>query len=81
MKIPEGVVIGRGRVLGGVRTSALVVGVVGHEVAAVDVGREDERVLDDHLHHRLGLRLDLKRFDKSDLKNNNLSISILWFVI
>ena len=59
--VPEGLVVGALRVLSGVEgVPALVVGEVGDEVAAVEVGRHHEGVLHDQLHHRLGLRLDLQ---------------------
>jgi hypothetical protein len=47
----------------------------------VDVGREDERVLDDHLHHRLGLRLDLNS-QKVFVKGNRAEVGCFtWITI
>ncbi len=57
--VPEGLIVGAGRVLGGVvaRAGRLVVRVVGHQVAAVHVGADDEGVLHDELHDGFGLGL------------------------
>ena len=55
----EELVVGRGRVLGLV-VVRVVVGVVDHQVAAVKVGREHERVVDDPARHGQRLRLELE---------------------
>ena len=49
-------VVGAGRVLTRARASALVVGVVGVEIAAVQVRRHDERVRHDPANHHQRLR-------------------------
>ena len=45
----------------------------------MDVGREDERVLDDHLHHRLGLRLDLNS-QKVFVKGNRAEVGCFTWI-
>ena len=58
---PECVIVRTSCVLRGVHlVCPLVIGIVGHEVAAVHVGAQDEGVLHDQLHHGLGLGLDLE---------------------
>ena len=54
-------VVGAGRVLTRARASALVVGVVGDEIAAVQVRRHDERVRHDPASHHQSLRRFLQK--------------------
>ena len=61
-------VVGTGRVLTRARASALVVGVVGDEIAAVQVRRHDERVRHDPANHQQRLRRFLPTHQKHSLK-------------